>query len=80
MSEEKTMMILPLRGVVVFPNMTVNVEAVRKRAVSAIEEAMAGDSLVMLVAQKNAGIKEPTEDDIFKIGTIARIKQMIRAG
>lgn len=78
MSEEKTMMILPLRGVVVFPNMTVNVEAVRKRAVSAIEEAMAGDSLVMLVAQKNAGIKEPTEDDIFKIGTIARIKQMIR--
>ena len=51
MSEEKTMMILPLRGVVVFPNMTVNVEAVRKRAVSAIEEAMAGDSLVMLVAQ-----------------------------
>lgn len=78
MAEEKRMMILPLRGVVVFPNMTVNVEAVRKRAVSAIEEAMAGDSLVMLVAQKNAATKEPTEDDIFKIGTIARIKQMIR--
>ena len=78
MAETKFMMILPLRGVVVFPNMTVNVEAVRKRAVSAIEEAMAGDSLVLLVTQKNAATKEPTEEDIFKIGTIARIKQMIR--
>lgn len=57
MSEEKTMMILPLRGVVVFPNMTVNVEAVRKRAVSAIEEAMAGDSLVMLVARKMPALR-----------------------
>ncbi len=74
----KKMMILPLRGVVVFPNMTVNVEAVRKKAVSAIEEAMASDSLVMLVSQKNPDTKEPTGDDIFTVGTIARIKQMLR--
>ncbi|MBP5662042.1 MAG: endopeptidase La [Clostridia bacterium] len=76
--ESKKRMILPLRGLVVFPNMTVNVEAVRRRAVSAIEEAMAGDSLVLLVAQKNPETKEPTEEDIFSIGTIARIKQMVR--
>lgn len=76
--ETKKMMILPLRGVVVFPNMTINVEAVRKRAVSAIEEAMAGNSLVMLVCQKDPDIKDPTGEDIFAIGTIARIKQMLR--
>lgn len=76
--DNKKMMILPLRGVVVFPNMTINVEAVRKKAVSAIEEAMAGDSLVMLVSQKDPEIKEPTGDDIFTVGTIAKIKQLLR--
>ncbi len=76
--ETKKMMILPLRGVVVFPNMTVNVEAVRKKAVSAIEKAMAEDSFVMLVSQKNPETQEPTGEDIFTVGTIARIKQMLR--
>ncbi len=76
--EIKKMMILPLRGVVVFPNMTINVEAVRKKAISAIEEAMAGDSLVMLVSQKNPDTKDPTGEDIFTIGTVARIKQLLR--
>lgn len=76
--DNKKMMILPLRGVVVFPNMTINVEAVRKKAVSAIEEAMAGDSLVMLVSQKDPETKEPTGEDIFTVGTIAKIKQLLR--
>ena len=76
--ENKKMMILPLRGVVVFPNMTINVEAVRKKAISAIEEAMAGDSLVMLVSQKDPEIKEPTGEDIFSVGTVAKIKQLLR--
>ncbi|MBR2860771.1 MAG: endopeptidase La [Clostridia bacterium] len=75
---QKNMMILPLRGVVVFPNMTINVEAVRKKSVSAIEEAMATDSLVMLVSQKDPEVSEPEADDIFLVGTIARIKQMVR--
>ncbi len=74
----RKMMILPLRGVVVFPNMTVNVEAVRKRSIAAVEEAMAGDSFIMLVSQTDPEIKEPQKDDIFKIGTIARIKQIMR--
>ncbi len=74
----KKMMILPLRGVVVFPNMTINVEAVRKKAISAIEEAMAGDSLVMLVSQMDPDVKEPQEEDLFNVGTVAKIKQMLR--
>jgi len=72
------MMILPLRGVVVFPNMTINVEVIRGKSVKSIEEAMAADALVMLVSQKNADTKEPTEKDIFEIGTVAKIKQMTR--
>ncbi len=76
--DRRKMMILPLRNVVVFPNMTINVEAVRKRAVKAIDEAMASDALVMLVAQKDPDTKEPTENDIFTIGTVARIKQTMR--
>lgn len=74
----RNMMILPLRGVVVFPNMTVNVEVQRAKSVCAIENAMAGDALVMLVSQKDPDTKDPGEDDIFKIGTVARIKQMVR--
>ncbi len=75
---DKKMMILPLKGMVVFPNMTVNVEAVRKKAISAIEYAMADDSLVMLISQKDPAVKEPEREDIYEIGTIAKIKQMIR--
>lgn len=72
------MTVLPLKGTVVFPNMTINVEAVRKRSVKAIDEAMAGDATVFLVSQKDPDVKEPASDDIYTVGTVARIKQTMR--
>lgn len=72
------MTVLPLRGVVVFPNMTINVEALRKRSVKAIDEAMAGEATVFLVSQKDPEVKDPESDDIYTVGTVARIKQTMR--
>ncbi len=74
----KRTMILPLRGVVVFPKMTINIEAQRAKAIKSIDEAMMDDTLVMLVSQKNPETKEPKKDDIFEIGTLGRIKQTMK--
>jgi ATP-dependent Lon protease len=70
--------LLPLRGVIVFPCMTVPLEVGRDRSVAAVEEAMIGNRLVMLASQKQARLNEPTPADIFSIGTLAEIRQMAR--
>ncbi len=70
--------LLPLRGVIVFPCMTVPLEVGRDRSVAAVEEAMIGNRLVMLASQKQARLNEPTPADIFSIGKLAEIRQMAR--
>ncbi len=70
--------LLPLRGVIVFPCMTVPLEVGRDRSVAAVEEAMIGNRLGMLASQKQARLNEPTPADIFSIGTLAEIRQMAR--
>ncbi len=58
------MPLLPLRGVIVFPCMTVPLEVGRDRSVAAVEEAMIGNRLVMLASQKQARLNEPAPADI----------------
>ena len=78
--ENKGMVIpvLPLRDVVVFPYMIVPLFVGRERSVSALESAMKMDKGIFLAAQKNAQKDEPTEDDIYRIGTIGTIIQLLR--
>ncbi len=78
MSETKKMPLLPLRGVVVFPYMVIHLDVGRERSISALENAMEGESQVLLVAQKDAGMDSPQKDDLYRMGTVARVKQMIK--
>lgn len=70
--------VLPLRGVLVFPYMVIHLDVGRPKSVQAIEEAMIQEKLIFLATQKEAETDEPTEDDIYKVGTIAEIKQIIK--
>lgn len=75
---EKTLPLLPLRGLLVFPNMVMHLDVGRERSVNALEQAMVEDNKILLVAQKEARVDEPTPDDIYTMGTIAQIKQMLK--
>jgi ATP-dependent Lon protease len=70
--------LLPLRDVVVYPQIVQPLFVGRPKSIKALEVAMANDKQVLLVAQKNASEDEPGVDDLFQIGTIATILQLIR--
>ena len=70
--------LLPLRDVVVYPQIVQPLFVGRAKSIKALEEAMAGDKQVLLVAQKNASDDDPVAEQLFSIGTIATILQLIR--
>lgn len=74
----KTLPLLPLRGLTVFPFMTLYFDVGREKSIKALEEAMINDQLIFLVAQKDASTDLPGEDDIYKIGTISKVKQLLK--
>ncbi|HHX51197.1 MAG TPA: endopeptidase La [Clostridia bacterium] len=82
MSNKKTksleLPLLPLRGVIVFPNMVIHLDVGRERSVHAIDEAMTSDRKIFLVMQKEAQTDEPGLNDIYHTGTIAEIKQLLK--
>lgn len=72
------MPIVPLRGLVVFPDMVLHFDVGRKKSVSAIKTAMRGSDKIFLVAQRDPSVDEPSIDDLYDIGVICTIKQTIR--
>ncbi|SMB89498.1 ATP-dependent protease La (LON) substrate-binding domain-containing protein [Desulfonispora thiosulfatigenes DSM 11270] len=70
--------LLPLRGLLVFPYMVINLDVGREKSIKAIEEAMIKDKHIFLASQKEAAIDDPEEEDIYSIGTIAEIKHTIK--
>ena len=70
--------VLPLRDIVVFPNMIVRLFVGREKSVLALEEVMKTEQQILLVAQKDAGDDNPGEDNIFKIGVIANVLQVLK--
>ena len=70
--------VLPLRGITVFPHMTVHFDVGRSKSVRAIGEAMRNHQLVFLVTQIDATNENPDENGIYKVGTIAMIRQILR--
>ena len=73
-----TLPLLPLRDVVVFPHMVIPLFVGRPKSIKALEAAMEGGRQIMLVAQKAAGKDEPKADDLFEIGCISSILQMLK--
>jgi len=70
--------ILPLRDVVVYPHMVIPLFVGREKSIVALDEAMNSDKQILLVAQKQADIDEPTLDDIYELGTLATILQLLK--
>ncbi len=74
----KELPLLPLRGVIVFPNMVIHLDVGREGSKNALDEAMLKDNLILLVTQKEAQIDEPENNDLYLMGTIVNIKQMLK--
>lgn len=70
--------LLALRGVLVYPTIVIHLDVGRKKSISALETAMMDDQTIFLVTQKEVAIEEPEKDDLYRVGTIAKINQMIK--
>ena len=77
-TEKKNFPMLPLRDVVVYPQLVIPLFVGREKSISAIEKANNGDKKILLVAQKTAGKDEPEIKDLYTVGTVATILQMLK--
>lgn len=75
---QKTIPVLPLRDVVVYPHLVIPLFVGRARSVTALEEAMANDKQILLVAQRNAEDDDPSQDDLHQVATVASVLQLLR--
>ena len=67
-----------LRGMTILPGMVAHFDISRDRSIHAIEEAMVGDQKIFLITQQDASVEEPARDDLYQIGVIAEVKQVIK--
>ena len=77
-SETNYFPVLPLRDIVVFPHMIVPLFVGREKSVRALEDVMKDDRQILLVAQKNAAQDDPSPEDIFSVGTISTVLQLLK--
>lgn len=75
--EPVTMPLLALRGITVFPGMILHFDVGRKKSIDALNKAMSENQMIFLVAQRDIREDDPKTDELFKIGTVARIRQII---
>ncbi|WP_062355362.1 endopeptidase La [Bacillus kwashiorkori] len=80
MSEQHKMIVplLPLRGLLVFPTTVLHLDVGREKSVQALEKAMIDEHLIFLTTQKDVAIDEPDKDDMYHIGTLTKVKQMLK--
>jgi ATP-dependent Lon protease len=78
MSETKTLPVLPLRDIVVFPHMVVPLFVGREKSVKALDEIMKGEKQILLATQKNSVDDDPSADAIYPIGVLATVLQLLK--
>jgi ATP-dependent Lon protease len=76
--QEKTYPLLPLRGLLVFPSMVLHLDVGREKSIEALDRAMVEENHILLVTQQDAQIEEPILNELFSVGTIAKIRQMLK--
>lgn len=69
---------MPLRGLLVYPTMVLHLDVGREKSVQALEKAMVDDHIIFLTTQKEVSIDEPSEDDLYNLGAITKVKQMLK--
>jgi ATP-dependent Lon protease len=74
----RTLPLIPLRDIIVFPHMVVPLFVGREKSINALEQAMSQDKEILLAAQKKAKTNDPTPEDIFPMGTVGVIIQLLR--
>ena len=77
-NSQKTFPVLPLRDIVVFPHMIVPLFVGREKSIRALEEVMRTDGQILLATQKSANEDEPDANDIFEVGTLGQILQLLK--
>ena len=70
--------LLPLRDVVVYPHMVIPLFVGREKSIEALEAAMTGDKQILLVAQKNPAVDDPDDQDLYRVGTVATVLQLLK--
>ncbi len=70
--------LIPLKGLTVFPNMVIHFDVGRTKSLKAIEEAMLNEERILLITQKDSSIEDPSKDEIYEIGTVVHIKQIMK--
>lgn len=76
--EERQLPLLPLRGLLVYPGMVLHLDVGREKSVQALEKAMVDDNLILLSTQREIQIEEPIPEDIYSVGTVAKVRQMLK--
>ena len=75
---KKTLPVLPLRDIVVFPYMVAPLFVGRKQSVNALNNVMTGDKKIFLLAQKNSEVDNPTPENLYRVGTLAKVLQLLK--
>jgi ATP-dependent Lon protease len=77
-AEKRTIPLIPLRGLSIFPYMVLHFDVGRDKSINALEQAMVNDSLIFLSSQKEANVDMPGPEDFYHVGTVCKIKQMLK--
>jgi len=76
--KSRSIPLLPLRGLLVYPSMVLHLDVGREKSVKALEQCMVDDHMILLCSQSEVNIEEPTQEDIYRVGTIAKVRQMLK--
>lgn len=76
--KSRSIPLLPLRGLLVYPSMVLHLDVGREKSVKSLERCMIDDHMILLCSQSEINIEEPTQEDIYRIGTIAKVRQMLK--
>ena len=77
-NEIKSFPMVALRGMTILPEMVVHFDVSRERSIAAIQEAMVEEQKIFLVTQRSVETEEPEQKDVFEVGTVGTIKQLIK--
>ena len=75
---KKNMPVLPMRGLVIYPGMILHFDVGREKSINALKAAVNNDRRIFLVAQRDASVAEPSDDDVYKVGVVAEIRQVLK--
>ena len=76
--EKRVLPLIPLRGLTIFPNMVIHFDVGREKSIAALEEAMVNGQYIVLCTQKDVRTENPKANEIYEVGTLASIKQILK--